>query len=196
MAEVTENSALASISLCALGSFRSPDARFNTSAAEIAAYDPITKRLFVANTGDKRIEILDISNLPNVPSIPRMRAGNGLQTAVHAQERAKRLCCGRTAQRGRPQSDSLPSPSPRNRLRTTVRCCCWRRHAPARPVNLHRSPLVPPRTCSLSRRTAGASWWQTRESRTKSAPWWIPQRKRLDHRCGARSKAGEITRDR
>ncbi|MCB1195546.1 choice-of-anchor I family protein, partial [bacterium] len=41
---------------------------FNGSAAEIAAYDPATQRLFVANGAQARIDVLDISN-PESPSL-------------------------------------------------------------------------------------------------------------------------------
>ncbi|MGE3933214.1 MAG: hypothetical protein AB7F67_08175, partial [Rhodospirillaceae bacterium] len=53
-------SALALPSLTLIGSYSAGS--FGTSAAEIAAYDPATQRVFVVNGATQQIDILDISN--------------------------------------------------------------------------------------------------------------------------------------
>lgn len=69
-----------------------PDLLYRTSysvgtgtgnTAEIAAYDPATKRLFVANSGAGRLEILNVANIRNVVSVASVdmrRYGNGLNS--------------------------------------------------------------------------------------------------------------------
>lgn len=50
------------ISLKPIGTYVGPDSEFDTSAAEIVAYDAGTQRLFVVNAQAGQVDILDISN--------------------------------------------------------------------------------------------------------------------------------------
>src|SRR5687768_8774993 len=54
------------IELTPIGVYRS--SYFDQGGAEIAAYDPATKRVFTVNLADRRVDVLDISD-PTVPSL-------------------------------------------------------------------------------------------------------------------------------
>lgn len=61
----SNTSALPAIALRVIGSYK---ATYDGGAAEIVAYDPASKRLFVTNSDPKTIDILDISN-PEEPTL-------------------------------------------------------------------------------------------------------------------------------
>ena len=54
------------IALRHLASVRNPDAEFDTSAAEIVAFDPATRQAFVVNAQSGAVDIFDLSS-PNAP---------------------------------------------------------------------------------------------------------------------------------
>ena len=55
-------SAFAGVTMVVTGGYRDPASGFETTAAEIAAYDPVSKRIFGTNSETKTLDVLDISN--------------------------------------------------------------------------------------------------------------------------------------
>lgn len=60
MAVDTASPAAKPLSIVPMGDYRT--GMFDEGAAEIPAFDPVTKRIFVVNGGDKSIDILDMSD--------------------------------------------------------------------------------------------------------------------------------------
>jgi hypothetical protein len=73
----------ADITLNHIGRYQSPTTRFETSAAEIVAFDKLTQRLFVVNAQDGTVDVLDASHANNPIRIGRidLRATPGFDPA-------------------------------------------------------------------------------------------------------------------
>jgi len=65
-----------------LGTYRTGS--YNRSAAEIAAHDPQTQRLFVVNGADKTIDILDMRNPMNMTRISRITFSGEVGSAANS----------------------------------------------------------------------------------------------------------------
>jgi hypothetical protein len=64
---LSATSAQAAITLQPIGRYQSPSARFDAGAAEIVAFDAVTRRIFVVNAQDGTVDVLDSAN-PSSPA--------------------------------------------------------------------------------------------------------------------------------